>query len=123
MAKNETRRIAPAVLAEDETTFQALQGITGYTPSNPAHTTAAASAAIEEMRHAQAAEAQASAALKTARDVAVSKEWAVHNLILGVKNQVTAQYGKDSNEAQAIGLKKSSEYKTPARKAKPNPPG
>jgi hypothetical protein len=38
--------------------------------------------------------------------------------VLGAKDQVIAQFGRDSNEAQAVGLKKKSERKPPARKAK-----
>jgi len=37
--------------------------------------------------------------------------------MLGVKDQVTAQFGLDSNEVQAIGLKKTSERKSPQRKS------
>ena len=38
--------------------------------------------------------------------------------MLGVKDQVTAQFGRDSNEVQALGLKKVSERKAPRRRAK-----
>jgi len=38
--------------------------------------------------------------------------------MLAVKEQVIAQFGKNSNQLQALGLKKKSEYKAPARKAK-----
>jgi hypothetical protein len=38
--------------------------------------------------------------------------------MLGVKDQVIAQFGKDSNEVQAVGLKKKSEYSRPQRRAK-----
>ena len=38
------------------------------------------------------------------------------DLMLGVKDQVTAQFGRDSNEVQSIGLKKASERKAPQRK-------
>ncbi|MDQ1590721.1 MAG: hypothetical protein QOG71_1348 [Pyrinomonadaceae bacterium] len=37
-------------------------------------------------------------------------------MVLGSRDQVVAQFGKDSNEVQAVGLKKASEYKRPARK-------
>ena len=36
--------------------------------------------------------------------------------MLGVKTQVIAQYGVDSNEAQSLGLVKKSERKPPTRK-------
>ena len=38
--------------------------------------------------------------------------------MLAVKEQVIAQFGKSSDQVQAMGLKKKTEYKTPARKAK-----
>lgn len=49
----------------------------------------------------------------------MAREWEFHNLILGAKDPRVAQFGRDSNEAQAVGLKKKSEYKTSKRK----PPG
>jgi hypothetical protein len=47
---------------------------------------------------AQQAEAQAVAAAAAARDNAVAKEWEFHDLMLGVKDQIIAQFGKNSNE-------------------------
>ena len=69
------------------------------------------------MEAKQAAETQAEAAFDAARDTATAAEWDYHNNILGATLQVAAQYGKDSNEYQAIGKKKTSEYKAPQRKA------
>lgn len=57
----------------------------------------------------------------TARDVATSEEWAVHNLIQGAKDSVRAQYGKDSTQVQEVGLKRASDYKTRSSKAKTAP--
>jgi hypothetical protein len=37
--------------------------------------------------------------------------------MLGAKDQIVAQFGRDSNEAEAVGLKKKSEYKTRTRRA------
>jgi hypothetical protein len=56
-------------------------------------------------------------ATKIARDEAVAGAWAFHHNIVGVKDSVSAQYGKDSNELQSVGRKKTTEYKKPARKA------
>jgi hypothetical protein len=63
------------------------------------------------MRDARVAEAQAEAAFKAARDATVAAEWAAHNVMIGVKEQVKAQYGSASDEVQALGLKKKTEYK------------
>jgi hypothetical protein len=111
MAKNQHKRLVPSTLADDETAFNALQNITGYTPANPAYAVTAITQALTDMRTAQAVEDQAVAALATARDQAIGKEWAVHNLMLGVKDQVKAQFGKDSTQVQELGLKRVSEYK------------
>jgi hypothetical protein len=103
------------VLEADRSSFAALQGIGGYAPVNQAFALAKIGAAREALQSAQAAEAQA-AALAAARDNAVAAEWEFHNLILGAKDQVVAQFGRDSNEVQALGLKKASERKAPVRR-------
>ena len=115
---NETKRIKPALIDADVSNFAALQTITGYTPANQAYTLAAITAAHGALQSARAAETQAEAAYAAARDNAVAREWEFHNLILGAKDQVTAQFGRSSNEVQALGLKKASERKAPQRKAK-----
>lgn len=115
---NESRRLSPALMGADESSFAALQALTGYAPANQSYTLAAVTSAHAALQGAQTAETQAEAALGTARDNAVAREWEFHNLMLGVKDQVTAQFGRDSNEVQALGLKKSSERKAPRRKSK-----
>ena len=116
MPKDQNKRITPPVLEADRSSFAALQGIAGYAPTNPAYAVAAIKTLETEMTSARAAETQAAAALATARDNAVAKEWEYHNRILGVKDQVVAQFGRDSNEVQALGLKKASERKAPVRR-------
>jgi hypothetical protein len=111
MAKDQNRRIVPATLADDEAAFNALQNVTGYAPSNASYAITALTQAFSDMRAARAAEDQAVAALATARDLTIAKEWVVHNLMLGVKDQVRAQFGKDSLQVQELGLKRASEYK------------
>jgi hypothetical protein len=56
--------------------------------------------------------------LDAARDATQAAEWALHHAILGVKRQVVAQYGPDSDAVQAIGLKKASDRKRPVRRAR-----
>jgi hypothetical protein len=116
MAKDETHRLIPSVIQANKDAYNALTNIKNYSPANAAYKMAALTAAFNDMLAKQAAETQALASYKAARDNVNAAEWAFHNLILGTKDQVIAQFGKDSNEAQAIGLKKKSEYKKPARK-------
>ena len=111
MAKNETRRLKPSVLQVDRDSFAALKAITGYAPANSSYTIAAITTIDGEVTATQSDEVQKAAAAAAARDIATAKEWQYHNAILGAKDQLMAQFGRDSNEVQAVGLKKKSEYK------------
>lgn len=115
---NQLRRMSPKQLAEDEDVLAALRAIPSYAPANPEYSLAAIEQAHKEYLDARAAEVQADAAQLAARDDAAAKEAAYHNLTQGVKDQVTAQFGRNSNEVQSIGRKKSSEYKTRTRGSK-----
>ena len=119
MAKDQTKRISPAQLQADTDALTALQAITTYAPANAAYAKTAVDAKQTAMRAAQTAEVNAQNALLTARDAATAAEWDFHNALLGVKEQVIAQFGKSSDQLQSLGLKKKTEYKTPTRKAKP----
>lgn len=118
MAKNETRKLKPSVLTKDLTDFAALKQITGYAPANAAYQITAIDADKTAMEAAADAMAQAEAALKTKRDEYVAATWKFHNSVDGGRTSVESQFGKDSNEVQAVGRKKTSEYKTRAPKSK-----
>lgn len=115
MAKDETKRLKPHILDADASILAAVAGLHGYSPANPKYKPYALKTAREVMRSLHAAEARATALQKAARDEAVLAEWAFHNLILGTKEQVVAQFGRDSDQVQAVGLKKKSEYKSRKR--------
>jgi hypothetical protein len=69
------------------------------------------------MNAKRSTETQAQATAAAARDDATASEWEFHNAVIGMRDQVTAQYGRDSNQAQAVGRKKSSERKAPKKKS------
>jgi hypothetical protein len=50
-----------------------------------------------------------------------AREWAYHNKIVGMRDSVAAQFGRDSDEVQAVGRKRESERKTPGRRPSPTP--
>ena len=116
MARNQARRLTPPVIATDKQAHAALQAIAGYAPANPAFSLVNLQNLREQMDTEQASEAEKQAAAMTARDVATAAEWAYHNALLGAKEQVIAQFGKDSAQVQALGLKRKSEYKKPTKK-------
>ena len=113
MAKNETRRLSPKVISEDVDSISALAEVVGYAPVNTVYSLDAAQALLKQMQESKAKEVQAEAAFRAAKDQATTKEWDFHNMVLGVKDQVRAQFGKDSDELQSIGLKKKVDYKSP----------
>lgn len=117
MGKNETRRLNPAVLADDLEILAALKDVQNYTPANSAYTVTALDAINNRRIAAHDTEVQTSAAAESARDDHVAVQWELHNALLGAKDQITAQFGKDSNEVQSMKLKKKSEYKNPTRKS------
>ena len=118
MAKNQNKRLVPSFIQADADSYTAWLGITTYAPANTAYAKIAVTAKYTAFKSAQDAELAAQVAVATARDAAAAAEWEFHNTVLAVKEQVIAQYGKSSDQAQAMGLKKKSEYKSPARKAK-----
>jgi len=116
VAKDEGRRLKPSLVQEDKDALAAIVTMTGYQPSNAAYALQKLQAAAAAMTAAQDDETQKAAAAKAARDDAAAKEWEFHKLVLGAKDQVIAQFGRDSNEAQSVGLKKKSERKKPTKK-------
>lgn len=117
MAK-QSRRIPPSKIVEDEEAFAALKAVANYAPANSAYTVAAIEQAYRELQEARTAEVQADAAAKTASDRVVEKQANFHGLVIGARDQVMAQFGRNSDQVQAVGRKKESDYKTPQRKSK-----
>jgi hypothetical protein len=117
MARNQSKRLPPVKIEANESCFAALQAIISYTPINPAYSLDAVRNAHAELENLRRVEVRAAAAMAAAREGAIAKEWEFHNLMLGVKEQVIAQFGKDSSEVQALGLKRKSDYKPPTRKS------
>jgi hypothetical protein len=117
MAKNQSKRLPPGKIEADESGFAALRTITRYTPINSTYSLDAVKSAHDELQNLRGAEAQAQAEAAKARNKSVAKEWEFHNLMLGVKEQIIAQFGKDSTEVEAFGLKRKSEYKSPRRRS------
>lgn len=116
MAKDEIKRLTPATLKADDESYTALKAMNNYKPANSDYELAKVEPKQVDMEAKQKIEVLAEKAWKTARDEANAAEWEFHNTILGVKDQVLAQFGADSNELQSLGLKKKSEYKRPGKR-------
>jgi hypothetical protein len=114
MANTLKNRMPAQNLQADIDTYLALKAINGYQPYDKAYALEAVGALHDKLRTAQEAEIHAQNVAAAARDALVALQWNFHDLILGVKSQVKALYGPDSDEVAALGLKKKSE-----RKARP----
>ena len=118
MAQKENRRLDTQTLLADDAALAALKTISGYQPFKPELSVQALTAKQTVMRAAQETEVQAQAALDAARDAAVAAQWDYHNSIIGAKDHVVGQFGSNSDQVAALGLKKKSERKAPVRKSK-----
>lgn len=116
MADAKTRPLSPGQLQANLDVFAALKNIPGYSPANKDYEVADGDVLQAAMDAAQIKAAQDEATAKASRDDEVAAQWAFHDFILGTKDQVKAQFGDSSNETQALGLKKKSEYKSPTKK-------
>lgn len=114
MANTLKNRMPAQNLQADIDTYLALKAINGYQPYDKAYALETVGALHDKLRVAQEAEIHAQNVAAAARDALVAIQWNFHELILGVKSQVKALYGPDSDEVAALGLKKKSE-----RKARP----
>lgn len=70
-----------------------------------------------EMIAAQDDETEIMVRARAAADKARLAEWRFHQNVLAMKERVRGVYGSDSDEAQAVGSKKTSEPKRPRRSA------
>ena len=122
MAKQETKRVPPKVHAKDLELYSALKSITRYAPVNPAYTQEKMDILHGNVLAARDVIAAAEGAIEAARDDYVAAQWDLHNGMLGAKSQVIAQFGINSNEVQAMQLKKKTEYKAPKRKTSSDEP-
>ena len=109
MAKKKLARLSQRILTKDRQIAQAVLGLQDYTPANKDFTADRLREALGKLEEAEAAEAAAQEAAARAREEAMRIEAEFHELILGTKRQVIAQYGDDSDEISALGMKKKSE--------------
>jgi phosphoribosylformylglycinamidine (FGAM) synthase-like enzyme len=72
--------------------------------------------AYQAMLALQQAETEKLTLYRAAADAARLAEWEFHNAVLAMKEFIRGQYGSDSDQAQAVGLKKKSDRKRSKRK-------
>ncbi|MEI6181060.1 MAG: hypothetical protein WCP31_09920 [Chloroflexales bacterium] len=111
--------LPPQVITADRSTILALQGMDDYAPHNDIYSIASLQQAEGTLTQASQAVMRVLAALDQARAAENEAAHTFHNLVLGAKDQVIAQYGPDSPAVQSIGLTRKSNYKRPGRRKTP----
>lgn len=111
-----TRRLRPLTISQDVNSLHGLQTINNYNTSRVDATEESLQKAYKNMLAQQQAENEKLAIYRAAADAARLAEWEFHNAVLAMKEAVRGQYGSDSDQAQAVGLKKKSDRKRPSRK-------
>ncbi|MDZ8028852.1 MAG: hypothetical protein RMY36_022035 [Nostoc sp. SerVER01] len=114
--QNTTRRLRPLLISEDVSSWHGLQTISTYETNRADASGVKLQQAYQAMLAQQQAETEKQTLYRAAADAARLAEWEFHNAVLAMKEVVRGQYGLDSDQAQAVGLKKKSEYKRPSRK-------
>jgi len=117
MARNKTKRLRPKVLKEIRDAYAALKAIRNYQPPNPDYALDKVTEVFDQIDTDQTLEVQADAAAEAQRDQTVKSEHGGLDIIQGVRTQVKAQFGEESDEYASLGMKKRSEYNRPKRRA------
>jgi hypothetical protein len=115
VTSNSNRRLSPQLINQDIDSLNGVKAIPDYTTTRSQATPEALQQAYQTMLAQQQSETEKLALYRAASDAARAAEWEFHNAVLALKEVVRGQYGSDSNEAQAIGLKKKSDRKRPTR--------
>jgi hypothetical protein len=109
-------RLQTDVIVADRAILQAVASLPDYAPMNLAYNIEAVRQLEATLVMAQQAENTILREATMAREQTTEAAWAFHKAINGVKAQVEAQYGDDSPALHAVGRKRRSEHKRPARR-------
>ena len=110
-------RFSRKVYNADQSALDAIRDIEDYAPQKTAFSVDRLNALAATLELLLQDERRAMNKLDAVRDAKAQAAAELHEAILGAKQQVLAQYGPDSNEVQAIGLKKKSEYRRSTRRS------
>ncbi len=114
---NFSRRVSAKTINADIDSFHGLGAIENYVPPRNEATVVAIQDAYDKMRITQQQETEQIAKVKALSDAARQAEVEFHDAVQAMKESVRGQFGHNSDEAQAVGYKKKSEYKRPRRRS------
>jgi len=111
MAKRKLTRVTQRILKKDKLIASAVLSFKDYHSAHPEFTSERLREAMTKVDAALKLEQEALASVAKAREAAILAEAKFHDIVLGAKRQVIAQYGDDSDEITTLGMKKKSERK------------
>ena len=112
---NTNRKLTFQVIQQDINSLNGLGTIPTYSTNRPEASTTALQTAYQTLQYQRQTEKERQSLYQDSVDATRAAEWAFHNAVLAMKEVVRGQFGSDSNEARAVGLKKKSDRKRPAR--------
>jgi hypothetical protein len=105
------QRMRPAEISEMRELLVALKSLKGFAPHNKAVLPEAFEAVLKERDARSDVEILKENEASSARDATAKSEKRLRELRKIAREQVSSQYGADSEELASLGLKKASEYK------------
>ena len=109
-------RLTDATLDADRDALLALKDLADYRPVNPEHSVESLTALEQSLRQAEETEARIQKSLVAARDATIQAGRNFHQTVQGAKDQVMAQYGRDSLAIRSIGLTRRSDRRRAVRR-------
>lgn len=116
MQTRTTRKIKPTDLAADEAVIIAVKNLASYKPVAGMPTVEELLALNANVEAKEEAMMHAETVAMAARDATLGAQWQRREAVMRVKAQVIAQYGRDSDEVKAIGLKRQIDRKRATRR-------
>jgi len=114
---NFSRRLSAKTITADIKALHGLSAVDKYTAIRPEASAKNLEQVYSSMIASQKKEVELIATTKSAVDAARQAEIEFHAAVLAMKETIRGQFGPNSDEAQAVGYKKKSEYKRPRRRS------
>lgn len=116
MSTKTNRPLSTAILAADQDAVVGLINLVGFKPVNTSLNADALKALLADRTSKEDAYTLALNAYRAAADARALAQHTLHNRVLQLRSAVVAQYGLDSDEVVAVGMKKKSERKPATRR-------
>jgi hypothetical protein len=116
--KKQKKRLRKEIVQADVALMAVFKTLPGYAPRNPQFSVAAMEQSHNELAQLLHEELLIEMQLAAVRERIVEVGHRYHDQLLGGKHEAVVQFGDDSVEIEALGIKRKSERKQPRRAKK-----